>query len=203
MIEFLRDSIGSTVRPADASRLLGISQPALRRWLDNGEVASVMSPEGRRVIPLAELLDLLGDVAEARAHGSERPLSRVIRERNRAAQDAIDINRLLPPKRPRGHRVAELQSLAYHRLIGERLDPDLVGDAQRRLERWIESGRLHPTWAKQWRSVLARPLDEIAKTIAADTPRARELRQTSPFAGALTQQERRHLVEAVERRAAS
>ena len=41
----------------------------------------------------------------------------------------------------------------------------------------------------------------IAKAISADTPRARELRQTSPFAGALNEHERKLLVEAVERRA--
>jgi hypothetical protein len=45
------------------------------------------------------------------------------------------------------------------------------------------------------------PLPEVAKAISSDTARARELRQTSPFAGALTEQERRRLVQAVEERA--
>jgi len=48
--------------------------------------------------------------------------------------------------------------------------------------------------------VLALPLPRIAKTISADTKRARELRQTSPFAGVLTEQERRRLLRAVEER---
>jgi hypothetical protein len=43
----------------------------------------------------------------------------------------------------------------------------------------------------------------IADAISADSPRARELRQSSPLAGALTEQERQLLVKAVEDRAAT
>lgn len=142
----------------------------------------------------------------SRKEGSERegrPLARVIRARRRRADDEIDLDRLLPATRDRGHRLAELQALAYHRLVAERLDEDLVADAGRRLARWRASGRIHPSWADTWEEILAKPIPMIARAIAADTKKARALRQTSPFAGALTEQERSRLVRAVRERGRS
>jgi hypothetical protein len=198
--ERLEDSLGQTVRPAEAARLLSVSRPALKKWIDQGEVATVLTREGRREIPVPELVDLAVEVEHARAHGRERPLSAVVRERRRAAEEAVDIERLLPRRKGRTHREPELQSLAYHRLVAERLTPRLVEDARARLRRWERSDRIQPHWADEWRRVLEKPLPDIARTIASDSVRARELRQTSPFAGALTEQERRRLLAAVEAR---
>jgi excisionase family DNA binding protein len=200
---FLEDLAGPTIPRAEAARLLNVSQTALDRWLDKGEIAVVRTPGGRREVPLSELLDLLEEVDAARAAGAKRPLARIIRERQRRLSEEIDLNRLLPPRRSRNHRVPELQSLAYHRLLAERLDEHLVDEARRRLRRWRENGRIHPRWAEEWERVLAKPIPRIAGAIAADTKGARELRQTSPFAGALTEQERRRLFRAVEERATS
>lgn len=196
--EFLQSLVGPTVRPAEAARLLGLSQPALNRWIDKGEVSAVTTPKGRREIPLSELVELFEEVKEMRERRGSRPLAAVIRERRRRSSEAIDLDRLLPRRRPRSHRTAELHALAYHRLVAERLDELLVDEARRRLRRWRENGRIHPRWAEEWERILAMPLSRIAKAISADTQRARELRQTSPFAGALTEQERRLLLRAVE-----
>jgi hypothetical protein len=95
-----------------------------------------------------------------------------------------------------------LQSLAYHRLVAERLDDRILGDARQRLRRWRRDGRIDPRWAEEWDRILSMPLLGIAKAISADSPKARELRQSSPFAGVLTPQERQRLVRAVEDRAA-
>jgi hypothetical protein len=189
------------VRPADAARLLGLRQPSLHRWIDNGEIASVLTPAGRREIPLSELVELLDEVDQRRAEGGSRPVAAVIRDRRRRTSEEIDINRLLPPRRGRSHRVAELQALAYHRLVAERLDEQVVDDARRRLRRWRDQGRIDERWANEWSRILAMPVSRMARTISADTPRARELRQTSPFAGVLTSQERQALLRAVEERA--
>jgi hypothetical protein len=199
-LEFLEDVAGQTVRPADAARLLRISQPALKRWLDGGEISSVTTPRGRREIPLSELLDLLEEVEEVRDESGGRPVTRVIRERERRADRSVDLQRLIPRRPGRTHRTAELQALAYHRLIGERLDDQIVAEARTRLRRWRRDGRVHPRWSDEWEHVLTKPLPEIKKAISADTKRARELRQTSPFAGMLTEQERQRLVKAVEAR---
>jgi hypothetical protein len=201
--EFLERLVGATVRPAVAARLLEVSRPALKKWIDKGEISTVMTPEGRREVPLAELLDLLEDVERQRDNAKTRPLAAVIRDRTRRSIETIDIDRLLPRSRPRGHRTAELHALAYHRVVAERLSEELLSEARRRLIRWEQSRRIDPRWGAEWARILALPSEQVAKAISADTPRARELRQTSPFAGALSEQERRRLVELVEERASA
>ncbi len=197
--EFLEDLVGPTVRPADGARLLGISQPALSRWLDKGDVATVVTPEGRREIPLSELLELVEDVDGMREEGVQRPVARVIHDRRRRALETIDLDRIFPKKK-RSHRAAELQALAYHRVVAERLDDLLVEKARRRVDRWREAGRIHPRWGDEWEDVLSGSLTEIGRVISADTAHARSLRQTSPFAGVLNEHERRRLVRSVEER---
>jgi excisionase family DNA binding protein len=197
VLDFLERIAGRTVRPAEAARILGVSQPALHRWIEKGEISAVTTPEGRREIPLSDVVELLEEVDAGRAKGVNRPLSAVIKERQRRSLEAIDVDRLLPPRRGRGHRTAELQALAYHRLVAERLDERFVEDARRRLRRWRAEGRIDPRWGDEWERILASPPSSIARAIGADSPRARALRQTSPFAGALTEQERRALTRAV------
>jgi hypothetical protein len=200
--EYLEDLVGPTVSRAEAARLFGMSQNGLERWIAKGEIPTVITPRGRREVPLYEVLELreaLDELPESRA---TRPLASVVRERNLQSAKAIDVDRLLPRRRPRGHRVADLQALAYHRLVAERLDERIVDEARRNLRRGIESGRLHPEWAAEWDRILRMPLPQIAKRIGADSSRARELRQTSPFAGVLTEQERQRLLRAVEDRVA-
>jgi hypothetical protein len=192
--------VGSTVRPADAARLLGISEPGLKRWLDKREVASVLTPAGRREIPLIELIELLEEVEHARGEGIARPLTYVIRRRRREANEKIDVDRLLPRSSSRTHREAELQALAYHRLVAERLDGRSVARARRQLEQRKKAGRIDERWASEWERILSGSLDDIREVIRADTPRAAELRQTSPFAGVLNEQERRSLTAAVAAR---
>lgn len=197
--ELLEDLVGRTVRPAYAARMLGISHPALLRWMDKGEIATVTTPEGRREIPLSEVLGLVEDIERMRDQEVERPVAAVIRDRERRARETIDPDRLLPPRK-RGHRTAELQSLAYHRAVAERLDDELVHEARRRVARWRADERIDPRWADEWEALLSKPLVEIGRAISSDSQRARTLRQTSPFAGVLNEQERRRLVRAVEAR---
>ena len=198
--EFIEDTVGPTVQAATSARLLGVSQTALNRWLKKGDIASVATPEGRREIPLDELLELLGEMERLGVIGTGRPLAAVMRERSRAARDDRDLERLLPPRKGRTHRTAEWQALAYHRLVAERLDDRLAEEARRRLSRWLVEDRIHPSWAEEWQRVLALPLPQLRKAISVDTPRARQLRQTSPFTGVLDERERRRLAEAVHRR---
>ncbi|HKI92197.1 MAG TPA: hypothetical protein VJ986_07830 [Gaiellaceae bacterium] len=195
----LEESLGGTVRPSEAARALGVSAPALKHWLDSGEIATVVTREGRREVPIAELVELVLESEELRRAGRERVLSGVIRRRREQAAE-LDIDALLPPRRPRTHRQAELQSLAYHRLVASRLTPESVTEARRTLDRWEEEGKLDPRWAAEWRRVLDRPLGEIRRTLGSDSVRARELRQSTPFAGAVSEQERWRIIAAVEAR---
>ena len=198
--ERLEASIGPTVRPAEAARLLGVSRPALKRWLDQGEIASVLTPAGRREVPVPELIALWEEVGEARRSGRDRALGAVIKSRQEQASKTVDLDRVFPKRLGRTHRAPEAQSLAYHRLVAERLTPELIDNARARLEQWENTGRLDPRWADEWRSLLDQSVPQVARAISSASPRARELRQTSPFAGVLTEQERRRLLQAVEAR---
>lgn len=197
--ERLEDQLGRTVRPSEAARLLKVTRPALKRWIDKGEVPTVLTRSGRREIPVSEVVSLVREVERARREGSERALAAVVRDRWRAA-DAVDVETLLPRRKTRTHRNVELESLAYHRLVAERLTPDVVDRAATQLARWERSGRIHERWADEWRRILGKPLEDIRKTLRSNSVRARELRQTSPFIGVLTEQERRRLLEAVDAR---
>ena len=99
-----------------------------------------------------------------------------------------------------GHRTAELRSIAFHRLVAERLehDPELLRTARARVEEWIASGGpVHPHWARRWQELLAQPVPEIASVLVLDEEEARDLRQNTPFAGALTPAERWQIVREV------
>jgi len=70
----------------------------------------------------------------------------------------------------------------------------MVKEAQRKLRRWEEEGRIDPRYAEKWNQVFALPMDAIRKVIGADDERGRDLRQNSPMGGLLSEPERRKLV---------
>lgn len=51
-------------------------------------------------------------------------------------------------------------------------------------------------WLGEWDRLLDGPVERILETLTSATPRARELRQNSPFAGVLTEQERAQVLQA-------
>jgi hypothetical protein len=204
VLTYLEEIAGSTVGRAEAARVLGVSQTALDRWVEKGEIAVVITPRGRREVPLNHLVDLLDQVELERPGSGSRALARVIRQRRRQAE-LIDVQALLPPAQAdsperRGRSTGELLGLAYHRLVASRLDERTIRGARRLLRHWRAHGRIDVRWADEWERVLARPLPEIAATIGADNERALALRQSSPFAGAVTEQERRRLLRAIGER---
>lgn len=198
--ELLEDAVGRTVRRAEAARVFGLTQAAFDRWVDRGDVAAVRTPNGRTEVPLDEVVSILEELRN-RDSDEARPFAKVMRERRERAEQAADLDRLLPrPTKQRRHRVPELQSLAYHRLVAERLDDRILDDARERLRDWRQRGSVHPVWIDAWERVLAKPAADVARSISVDSKRANELRQTSPFAGVLTEQERKRLMNAVEDR---
>lgn len=199
----LEDAIGPTVSRALAARLLGVSQTALDRWISAGEVPTVITPSGRREVPRHFVVDLAESIEELERRGVHRHrLAAALRQR-RPEPDAL--RSVLPseagarrsPSEPRDHRTAERRSLAYHQAVAARLDERLIREARERLDQWRRINGIHPVYAKEWEEVLSRPPDEVARIIASDTPDARALRQSSPFAGALHEDERRQIIEAV------
>jgi hypothetical protein len=85
------------------------------------------------------------------------------------------------------HRVAEERSLALHREVARRLReaPELVVIARRRVRLWLASGSVPEHWAARWGEILEGSLDEVIAALTDPGEEACDLRQASPFAGAL------------------
>jgi hypothetical protein len=195
--EDLEEMVGPTIGRATSARVLGITQTALDRHIGRGAVPVVTTPSGRREVPLAELVRLALDLGEVkRSGGASRPLAATLRSRRERAR-SLDRATVLPPGFRSGRAGGEIQGLAFHRGVAARLDPQMVSDARRRLRRWRERGSIDERWAREWEDVLSRPLADIGRAITADDARGRDLRQSSPFAGALDHQERQRVMELV------
>ncbi len=97
------------------------------------------------------------------------------------------------------HRRLDLRSLAMHTLIARKIarDPKLLAVARRNLKRWGERwGHRTPAWHKEWQEILKQPWREVAALLTELSPLATRLRQSSPFAGVLTPQERKRIYDA-------
>jgi processive 1,2-diacylglycerol beta-glucosyltransferase len=95
---------------------------------------------------------------------------------------------------PRSHEWIDQRSLALDRLIADKLtaQPALLERAMQTLERWIAERQPYPPVVLlEWRQILhERPLSEILGLLRSDSQEARRLRQSSPFCGILSADER-------------
>jgi transcriptional regulator with XRE-family HTH domain len=97
-------------------------------------------------------------------------------------------------------RREERVTFELHRALASKLSSDpqavlaLVPNNLARLRARLTSpiGR---QWVDRWAELLDSPVDVLIAGMLADTPEGRELRQNSPFAGALTQDERLAAIE--------
>jgi hypothetical protein len=205
----LEKELGETVSRSLAARFLGLSHTALNRWIRSGDLPVVITPEGRTEVPVAVLQDLYEAVQRERESGKRRrhTLEPVFVEgRDRARR--MDPHRLvldrsegsgtagpLPEQDP--HRVAELRSLAYHRALARRLRRAMANDALHLVWQWRETGKIDPLYAAQWEELLRRPLSDIKRVISEDSQSSHDLRQNSPFAGLLSEAERRRIISEI------
>ena len=99
------------------------------------------------------------------------------------------------------HRKLEERSLALHREIAQRIrrNPDLLTRVRERLAKDIRSGRfsISLTHAMQeWLDLLnSSSVEQVLDFLVDDGENARRRRQSTPFAGILTQEERRRILE--------
>jgi len=193
--EDLESQLGGTVSRSLSASLLGVSHTALNNWIAAGDVPVVISERGRKEVPIPTLLELQDRVAEERKSGRRKlhTLEPIMTEARRRAE------RMRPRTAVSAdpHRTPELRSLAYHRAIAPRLRRPMIDEAQRKLRRWTEDGRVDPRYAQLWEDVFAMPMADIRKAITADDERGRDLRQNSPLAGLLSEPERRKILEKV------
>lgn len=191
----LERELGPTVSRRLAARLLGVSHTALERWTKAGDVPLLSTPSGRSEVPVTALLDLHEEMRSSSTPAQSRyALTSTMKRRREAAR------RMRVPvagshlPRDTGHDRATARSLAYHAAIAERLNSAMVAEASHILYRWRQEGRIDPRYARRWEALLEKPLPAIEQAVTAAGPDADDLRQTSPFAGMLTEPERRRIL---------
>lgn len=198
----LERELGETVAQRLAARVLGISHTALQRWIESGELATVYTERGKQEIPVVALFDLYEAVEAQRRSGARarhvlEPSILEGRERARRLHRRDLIRDRHDSTKVAGHGLADLRSLAYHRALARRLRRPMVDEARHLVWRWRDEGKMDSRYAEQWESILSRPVRQIARAITADTPEARDLRQNSPFAGLLSEAERRKILQEI------
>jgi hypothetical protein len=190
----LERDLGETVSRRLAARILGVSHTALDRWIKTGDLPVVHASNGRLDVPVPALISLYESVqGESEGNRPRYALTGIMmRQRDAAGRLRIGSHEDYEG----GHDRARARSLAYHRAIARRLRKPMVEDARHALFRWRERGRIDPRYADEWERVLRRPVPEIRRTIVEESQTGDDLRQSSPFAGMLSEPERQQILRA-------
>jgi hypothetical protein len=105
-------------------------------------------------------------------------------------------------KYSRSHEWIDQRSLALDRAIADKLraEPALLQRAKDTLQHWIHQRKpAVPKALDEWEKILtAWPLEEILALLTSSEEDATRLRQSSPFCGILTQQERLKIFQEYE-----
>lgn len=148
--------------------------------IPTGEAARLLGCSRQHVVDLCDE----GKLPVVRKGGSHRYVRR------------SDVLTLLGPSLTRNQE----QSRWLHAAIAGHLvsEPDLVmARAGENLDRFskIHEGTMAERWLDLWRCTLNSGLDHVLAVLLSPAPEAAELRQNSPFAGILSQEERRRVLD--------
>ena len=101
------------------------------------------------------------------------------------------------------HIRIEERSIALHRAVADRIRKNhkLVREAEQNLRRYLQQsfseGKTPARSLLEWQELLEnKSLEEVLEFILSDSERTRRMRQSSPFAGILSPQERWRIYEA-------
>jgi hypothetical protein len=95
-----------------------------------------------------------------------------------------------------GHDLVDRRSLELNRLVVEKIrrQPELMDFLREELNRSLEEPRLSKSCKnalREWQTILAlKSFEEILGTLVEDSHEGQRLRQSTPFTGILSQQER-------------
>ena len=109
--------------------------------------------------------------------------------------------RVLANEKSVRHRKLEERSLALHREIAQRIrsNPDLLSSVRERLSKDIRSGRFSISLIdamQEWLDLLdSSSVEQLLELLVDEGENGRRLRQSTPFAGILTKEERRRILE--------
>ena len=153
------------------------SSPPGDQLLTTGEAARILNTSRQHIVDLCNRGDLAFDTT-----GRHRRIRR------------DDVEAL----RARTHRLTrdQIRSLWLGYAIAGKIVADPQGALKKASENLAHLERVHGAgnrWLREWRSLLEGPVTDVLDALVSRSPRARELRQNSPFAGLLSDEER-HLV---------
>jgi excisionase family DNA binding protein len=174
---------GNTRSPLDVVFFVFLAQDEgmdVTDLIATGEAARLLRCSRQHVVDLCDE----GKLPVVRKGGSHRYVRR------------SDVLALLGPSLTRDQE----QSRWLHGAIVGHLvtEPDLVlGRAHENLDRFskVHAGTMAEHWLDLWRRTLNSGLDQVLTVLVSDTPEAAELRQNSPFAGILSEEERRRVLD--------
>jgi transcriptional regulator with XRE-family HTH domain len=154
---------------------------------DVNEVLLLRRRAGVTQSRLAELAGTSQPTIAAYESGSKVPNLRTLRKLARAL--GLEARVQFVPALTREDR----RSLALHEAIAQRLIEDPVAVTERARKTLSLMIERHPGAAPlltEWDAILRRPVSEVADLLLDPRPRARDLRQVTPFAGILSTAER-------------
>lgn len=192
----LERELGETVSRRLAARVLGVSHTALVRWIKDGDLPVIYSTKDRLEIPVPTLLDLYETVQRTRETGGRRYVLAPTMTRQRQAARRLRVDSIAGGH-DAGHARATARSLAYHRAVSDRLRKPMVEEARHVLFRWRQQDRIDSRYADRWKQVLAQPVPEIRRVLVSEGSEFDDLRQNSPFAGLLSEPERRRILQEI------
>jgi hypothetical protein len=202
----LEHELGDVLTRSMAARLLGVHHSSLQRWIDAGDLPLVMAENGRKGIPVAAVAALSDALEQRNRTGGGPHAGRNRRHRieplmleGRRRAEALDPAQFddSGPADTDPHARAARRSLAYHRAVARQLRRPMVDAARHQIWQWEREGRIDPRYAAAWLDVLRRPVPEVRRVLGSDTPEMADLRQSSPFAGMLSEPERRKIWQRV------
>ena len=155
--------------------------PRVDELLTTGEAAKILNCTRQHVVDLCERGDLPFTTV-----GTHRRISRENVEALKTRTDRLSRD--------------ERRSLWLAYVVAGRIatDPERsIADALEQVDKMRPSARGQAQkWLDEWERLLNRPVDQILAALTDRSLRGRELRQNSPFAGALTDDQRHTALEA-------
>jgi len=153
--------------------------------LTTGEAARILNTSRQHVVDLCERGDL-----PYLTTGTHRRVRRADVEAVRTRTERLTRD--------------QLRSLWIGHAVAGRLvaDPEVVVERARANLARLEDGSVRGQavrWLEEWAKLLDGPVEPILEALTSRAPRFRELRQNSPFAGVLDDDERREVLAACSR----
>jgi len=95
----------------------------------------------------------------------------------------------------------QLRSLWLHRAAAGHIATNpkrALTKARGRIDGTLDEGPAGQRWLREWLNIIDRGPEAVMRTMTSTDPRARELRQNSPFLGLLTEAERQSIIQSFE-----